>query len=465
MIKTTNGGLTWDSISFNNYSNFRKIYKNINNELILGGYFGAFYKSNNNGLTWNSISNFITDNDLFNTIFSDNQKGILLGGGGFLAKTTNNGINWNQINVNVNNNFINGKFINSDKVILTGSNGLILRSSDSGNNWVNVSVSSNYNLSGIDFPKPNLGFIVGNYFQFGYHGILLKSTNEGMSWATALQSNNNLFCDIEFIDSVSGFITDQRGNLLRTTNGGNSWSTIAFGDGNYLSSIFFHNTLTGYIGNADGILKTTNGGNSWQSIPINISGEHFSVSSIDFTNISTGYLVGITYHSYYLKSGVIFKTINGGINWYHVSDNSTIPYLQHRGFNSIDFVNDSIGFICGDRGTLLKTSNGGFLPIGLQNVSYEILQKFSLFQNYPNPFNPQTKIKFAVPSSVKGQTSNVKLIIYDLLGREVTTLVNKELKPGTYEADWDGSNYSSGVYFYKIISGDFVETKKMVLMK
>jgi hypothetical protein len=83
-----------------------------------------------------------------------------------------------------------------------------------------------------------------------------------------------------------------------------------------------------------------------------------------------------------------------------------------------------------------------------------------LSQNYPNPFNPQTKIKFAVPKA-----SFIKLIIYDLLGREVTTLVNEELRPGTYEADWDGSNYSSGVHFYKIIAGDYTETKKMVLMK
>jgi hypothetical protein len=66
---------------------------------------------------------------------------------------------------------------------------------------------------------------------------------------------------------------------------------------------------------------------------------------------------------------------------------------------------------------------------------------------------------------VKSQTSNVKLVIVDLLGREVATLVNEELKPGTYEADWDASNFSSGVYFYKIISGEFTETRKMVLMK
>jgi hypothetical protein len=102
---------------------------------------------------------------------------------------------------------------------------------------------------------------------------------------------------------------------------------------------------------------------------------------------------------------------------------------------------------------------------GLTILGNNIPINYLLSQNYPNPFNPQTKIKFAVPSNVKGQTSNVKLIIYDLLGREVTTLVNEKLKPGTYEADWDASSYSSGVYFYKLLSVDFVETRKMVLMK
>lgn len=117
-------------------------------------------------------------------------------------------------------------------------------------------------------------------------------------------------------------------------------------------------------------------------------------------------------------------------------------------------------------------SNGGIsrylIIVGAHQISSVVPEKFSLSQNYPNPFNPQTKIKFDVPKA-----SFTKLIVYDLLGREVTTLVNEELKPGTYEADWDASTFSSGVYFYKIIAGDpstgsgqvYTETKKMVLMK
>lgn len=137
------------------------------------------------------------------------------------------------------------------------------------------------------------------------------------------------------------------------------------------------------------------------------------------------------------------------------------PYDEY--LSSVFFINDSIGWASGYR-YILKTTNGG-IPVGILQINGTLPVEYSLSQNYPNPFNPQTKIKFDIPANVKGQTTKVKLVIYDLLGREVAKLVNEELKPGTYEADWDGSNFSSGVYFYKIITEGFVETKKMVLMK
>ncbi len=106
--------------------------------------------------------------------------------------------------------------------------------------------------------------------------------------------------------------------------------------------------------------------------------------------------------------------------------------------------------------------------IGIHQTSTETPQYFSLSQNYPNPFNPTTKIRFEIPL-LRGVSASggrgVSLVIYDLLGREVATLVNEELKPGTYEVDWDAAKYPSGVYFYRIISLDFTETKRMVLIK
>ena len=99
-------------------------------------------------------------------------------------------------------------------------------------------------------------------------------------------------------------------------------------------------------------------------------------------------------------------------------------------------------------------------------------------QNYPNPFNPVTKIRFQIPPLnlplSGGDGEGVLLKIYDILGREMTSLVNEELSPGTYEAEWDGTNYPSGVYFYQLtvnsdastpLSVIYTNTKKMVLVK
>ena len=89
---------------------------------------------------------------------------------------------------------------------------------------------------------------------------------------------------------------------------------------------------------------------------------------------------------------------------------------------------------------------------------------FVLKQNYPNPFNPSTKIGFTVPS---GHTSdNIVLKIYDVLGKEVATLVNENgMAAGSYDVEWNASNYSSGIYFYTLKAGNFMDTKKMILSK
>jgi hypothetical protein len=98
--------------------------------------------------------------------------------------------------------------------------------------------------------------------------------------------------------------------------------------------------------------------------------------------------------------------------------------------------------------------------VGIQNISTEIPSAYSLSQNYPNPFNPETNIKFAIPKN-----GFVNIAIFDMLGKELETLVNEQLAPGTYETNWNASNYPSGVYFYKLSAGDISETKKMLLLK
>ena len=103
--------------------------------------------------------------------------------------------------------------------------------------------------------------------------------------------------------------------------------------------------------------------------------------------------------------------------------------------------------------------NTGF-EVGVNQISSKVPESFKLHQNYPNPFNPKTKIKMDIQ-----KWGDVKLVVYDIIGREVATLINEKLKPGTYEVAFDGSYYPSGVYFYKLTTNDYSETKKMLMIK
>ena len=109
---------------------------------------------------------------------------------------------------------------------------------------------------------------------------------------------------------------------------------------------------------------------------------------------------------------------------------------------------------------IIKTDSKGNSPVSIKNLSSEIPSSFKLYQNYPNPFNPVTNLEFQIPKS-----GFVTLKIYDMLGKEIAALVNDNLNPGTYRFKFDGSNFASGVYFYKLTAGDFTAVKRMVLIK
>ena len=98
--------------------------------------------------------------------------------------------------------------------------------------------------------------------------------------------------------------------------------------------------------------------------------------------------------------------------------------------------------------------------ISVNQISSIIPMEYQMYQNYPNPFNPSTNIKFEIPKS-----SVTKLIVYDITGKELGLLLNEKLEAGTYEYNWNAAEYSSGVYFYRVESGNFTATKRMLLVK
>jgi hypothetical protein len=99
-------------------------------------------------------------------------------------------------------------------------------------------------------------------------------------------------------------------------------------------------------------------------------------------------------------------------------------------------------------------------PVGVSINNNNVPKNYSLGQNYPNPFNPTTNIKFDIPKA-----GHVRLAVYDMLGNQVELLVNNEMQPGSYSTDFNAAKISSGVYFYRLETGDFSETRKMILTK
>jgi hypothetical protein len=147
-----------------------------------------------------------------------------------------------------------------------------------------------------------------------------------------------------------------------------------------------------------------------------------------------------------------------GENWL---SNLFNPPMERLYISDSKLLNDMVWFLIGTQqyeyGTLLKTANNGGLHVKESEIEPD---EFYLYQNYPNPFNPFTVIKFELPAA-----ENVILRIYDILGREVTVLLNEFRQAGIHEIKFDGNSFPAGVYFYEVKSNSYTDVKKMLLLK
>ena len=400
-------------------------------------------------------------------------------------------------------------FINSLTGWAVGDTGIIIKTTNGGINWFRQYNPNDKELLAVRFLNENTGWAVGGqtYLNPAFcldHMIILKTTNGGTNWTIQLYSSNgDIIYGLSLINQNEVYVSylgavescmSSRGGISKTSNGGTNWTHIpnlGFGFGFGYKSIHFINQYTGWaVGCAwsctysiSRIIKTTNGGINWLTINQD-SVNYWSSGKIMFVDELNGYIIG----------NCIKKTTDGGYNWFNsdsastmgakglffinkdtgwtvIAYNTGIKRTNNGGINwtsqntsctdfiySVFFVNKNTGWIVGSNGTILKTTTGGLTSI--KQTSTLTPDKNTLFQNYPNPFNPTSKIKMQIAES-----SNVSLIVYDALGKELTTLVNKHLNPGTYEVEFDGSNYTSGVYFYRLQARDYFETRKMLLLK
>jgi len=261
------------------------------------------------------------------------------------------------------------------------------------------------------------------------------STNGGTNWTYSGLSGQSVYCFAKLNNNL--FTCRSSDGVYLSTDNGSTWSHTSLNNRTVHSLAIMGTSI--FAGSDTGVYVSTNNGVSWNP-----------------TSLNTSYIYSLTISG----SNLIAGATTGGL---YVSTNSGVTWFQkNEGFSSPSAFPVSITANYIFVGTYLQSvwRRNGSEVIGIKQISQIVPESYSLEQNYPNPFNPATKIKFNIP-----RTSFVKITVFDITGREVSTLVNEQLMPGTYETDWNASNYSSGVYFYRLQTENYTETKKMLLIK
>jgi hypothetical protein len=437
-------------------------------------------------------------NNFLHIVWNDNRDG---NHGIYYKRSMDSGLNWSA-DIRLTNTPGTSQYVN---IIANGSNVHVVwqnnfegnaeiyyvRSTNEGANWsINSRLTNDPGLSrapALSFSNQNI-YVVWLDNRDGNNEIYFKnSTNEGISWnADTRLTNDPAISILPKISSTSSSIhivwSDGRFGTgayeimyKRSTDYGNTWET----DVRLSNEIYFSNNPDIAVSGSNVISvwevadsnsdlfsrRSTNNGATWDAL-------YRLTNDPAGSGEPSAAIINSTIHLVWQESRfgeyeIFYKrSTDAGINWEqdtrltNDSANSVTPKVVLSGSIVHVVWSDTRD---GNFEVYYKRNPTGNVN-GITNTNSEIPGRFSLYQNYPNPFNPLTKIKFSIPSVGNGRDRSV-IKIYNSLGHEVQVLVNESLQPGTYEVDWDASNFPSGVYFYELVSGNFVQTKKMVLLK
>jgi photosystem II stability/assembly factor-like uncharacterized protein len=378
---------------------------------------------------------------------------------------------------------INCLLVSGENVFVGTDGGGICRSTLYDTSWtiVNTGLASLFVKSFVAIPNNVTGGM--SLFAGTYGGVYL-STNNGTNW-TAVNTGLTNTIVLSLIVSDTVLFAGTVGGVFLSIDNGANWTAINTG----LTNIFIQSlALCGtnlFAGTGSGLFQSTNNGLEWTVCNTGLTGYVLSLSCLTNNYASDTILVAGT-------SGGVFLSNNNSINWTDANNGLTELYIRSLVISDTNiFVSTSgniflssnigkswrsitaglpysiIGFIAIFDKVLFAWTNGGIWKRPLSEIissveqkSFQIPEEFSLSQNYPNPFNPSTTIKFQIPIS-----GFVTLKIFDMLGKEVATLVNEKLSLGSYEKTYDASGLASGVYLYQLKAGGFIQIKKLLLLK
>ena len=438
ILKTTDGGKIWITKYLDQYNGgtIKSVY-------FANEYFGWAVGEGNTGLylTTDGGENWIKGGDRYSSvIFIDQYNGWATKDNyeGGIYKSTNGGISWIEKN-SIRSSSVFFSDINNGWAV--GKGGSILKSTDGGESWATKNSGTTNDLNCVKFYDSNVGMCVGN------EGIVLLSTDGGESWHTQNSGTTKKLNEIKFTNSSSAWVVGANGMILNTTDLGYNWTSYDGVTEDELTSISFTNENTGWFAGKNGTMfKYQN-----DLVPVELIS---FTANVDDDLVQLNWRTGTEVNNY----GFEIEKCNNAEKWINIGfveghGNSSLP-------NSYSYLDRNVVGESKIKYRLKQLDFDGKYEYS-NEVEVEIVPvEFVLNQNFPNPFNPVTKITYQIPKE-----SKVVLKVYDILGAEVASLVDETKEAGYYEIELNGINLPSGTYIYRMTAGNFVEAKKMVLMK
>jgi len=408
----------------------------------------------------------------------------------YVSKTTDGGATWFPVNrpAVLTTDLEACQFIDENTGYVFGSSGLGYKTTDGGTTWTPLTTGVTVTLYGCNFLDAMTGYACGS------SGNLIMTTDGGTTFnpLTPNMQTSTIYC-IKMVNSSVGYLSGSAGKVRKTTDGGVTWDTADVGNSSpTLYEIDFKNEMNGFTAGTSGrTFYTTDGGETWNFENTGMSTIYDSYVEKTSPDTATVFVSG--FNAFILKNSVVIVPVelasftasvignNVTLSWVTATELNNLGFEIERNAGKEDWA--KIGFVDG-HGTTTEPQLYNFTDAGLTsgNYYYRVKQidfdgsykyynleeeveigapvSFDLSQNYPNPFNPTTKIKYSVPAD-----GFVNIAVYNVLGEKVTDIVNNIQKAGSYEVNFDASSIASGMYIYRMESGNFVSVKKMMILK
>jgi photosystem II stability/assembly factor-like uncharacterized protein len=373
---------------------------------------------------------------------------------GTVLRTTNTGSTWQNVSSDMPTtvSLVNIVGIDANTALVagyTGTNTWVWKTTNGGVNWTQVFAETGGFVDAIYMYSPINGLLIGD--PVGGRWSMWKTTDAGTTWDSTGMYLPQVGTEAGWNNAICGvppyvWFGTNNSKIYYSTNNGTSWTAQSTGSETKSYAISCYNFSTSYNGFAGGatLLTTTNAGSNWNTLTAPGSGSYSGISTLLAPMVQCVWIVRN-------GSPLIYGSLDNGATW-------SLEYTASTGYYwHISAGKPGVGFWA-------VRSNGGISyrqPItNINTISSQTPENYSVSQNYPNPFNPKTNIRYQI-----SKTGFVSLRVYDISGKEVNILVNDNQSAGTYQVSFDGSNFSSGIYYYTLSTENFRETRKMILVK